>query len=179
MREVELIEHRYCDLCNLAGMRTLSTLAYAIALYNVDEPTARKPRVLDTCDAAHMIDMAVLVQLLDTLPIGRTGNTYVSQQTADTTQGTSEERKLTPSATKKLDKMTCELCGRTMGRGNYTTHLIATHKCRPPAQPKKCPDCGKVFAPNGMIVHRARIHGYDYIALMVASAVEKGQWPNE
>lgn len=73
-----------------------------------------------------------------------------------------------PSATHRDAPMPCPFCDQSFARHTLRGHLVKVHGAAPIEQPEACPDCGMTNA-GRLGVHRAKAHGWDPIAELIAS----------
>lgn len=77
-----------------------------------------------------------------------------------------------PSVLRQSEMWDCPICEESVRRGGAVLHLWRhTTAGRPPAQPKKCPNCKQSIPdPRGMSRHRMNTHQWDAMADALANA---------
>lgn len=174
----------WCDVCNAeSGARVEAAVSFVITIAAAGRPgSPPKPKRLDLCDN-HGKPVTDVSEML------KVGTVY-SPKAEESKPGAVPKPRPEPVSEPDVSKAEpkklkyasqvayessvaiCPLCGLELKRSSLAGHLIGTvHDAKPIAQPKKCPDCGERWEKaTSMVIHRRRVHGWDYMAELVKRA---------
>ena len=178
MQELKVL--RWCDQCHDedGALVLAADPPYVIAINAPGIGRPMTPRRLDLCDR-HLKPVTDIQDLALKLGVAADGDpekkpgpnatkTVVPPPVVPTTTDQAE-----PNAPHwGAERTACPSAARTSGAAprRPTSSGCTTQSC--PRQPRKCPDCGEAYSHDrvqSMVTHRRRMHGYDYLAEMLAS----------
>lgn len=179
MQELKVL--RWCDQCHDedGALVPAADPPYVIAINAPGIGRPMMPRRLDLCDR-HLKPVTDIQDLALKLGVAADGDpkearpktvapkTVVPPPVVPTTTDQTEPKRTDWGA----ERTACPFCGKDIRRSSAATHLVGVHDAKLPRQPRKCPDCGEAYSHDrvqSMVTHRRRMHGYDYLAEMLAS----------
>ncbi len=177
----ELKVYSWCDQCFAEGEQRVEAAGkFQMAIDPHDRGRPHRPRLLALCEqhAKPVMEMREMLIKLG-VPVDQKSADVKATPKATTPkeprppQPTTVEQPTLPDVSTGQDKIhaPCPICSEVLRRTSIVVHLQGRHGCRAVAQPKKCPECGGHFDPiNSMLIHRRRMHDYDYLADVVATA---------
>jgi hypothetical protein len=141
----EVILASWCDRCDALERKTPATHTYTAGIVKGENRPAL--RIVELCDEHD----PMLADLFDLLAKHSIPLDPAALRPAEPAR---------PAA--RSERQECLVCGEPIAKGSLVVHIWSQHRAgeERPASPARCPECRKPFAPQGMGIHRNRLHGY-------------------